>query len=98
MFEEMQKLIKSKDKNLWSALYKKLEAAGCIDKNYLERTQNADIDEAMKNVDGMSYEECCAWLTWILRGERFSEGLFDMHIKNGNIVSLLKRAEETRHA
>ena len=98
MFEEIQKLIKSKDKNLWSALYKKLESAGCIDKNYLEHTQNADIDESMKNVDSMSYEECCACLTWILRGERFCDGLFERHIRNGNVSALLKRIMEIRHA
>ena len=43
----------------------------------------------------MSFEDCCMWLTWILRGERFTEGLFRKNISNGNVKALLNQAEET---
>ena len=95
MFKKLQKLIKSGEKNLWSKVYEGLESAGYLDDKYLEHTRDIDMDEAMKQVEQMSFGECCTWLTWILRGNRFSEGLFKMNIENGNISRLLKRAEES---
>ena len=94
MFTELQKLIELRGKNLWSEIYEGLESAGYLDNLYLEHTRDIDMEEAMKRIDNMSFEECCTWLTWILRGNRFSEGLFEMNIENGNISRLLKRAEE----
>lgn len=94
MFKKLQKLIEAVEKNLWSKVYEGLESAGYLDDNYLEHTRDIDMDEALKHINQMSFDECCTWLTWILRGNRFSEGLFDMNIENGNILRLLKRAEE----
>lgn len=94
MFKNLQNLIESGETKLWSKIYEGLESAGYLDNLYLEHTRDIDMEEAMKRIDNMSFEECCTWLTWILRGNRFSEGLFEMNIENGNISRLLKRAEE----
>lgn len=36
-------------------------------------------------------------LTWWVRGERFSEGLWFTALKDGHIQNLLRRMQEIRH-
>ena len=97
MFRKLQMLLETErnESRLWTEFYVELEKHEYLDANYLEHTRNADINEEMKHIDTMSFEDCCTWLTWILRGERFSVGLFGKNISNGNVKALLNRAEET---
>ena len=96
MFKKLQKLLETeKDvSKLWTEFYEELGGHEYLDSDYLQKTRGKDINEVMKHTDTLSIEECCTWLTWMLRGERFSEGLFKKNIKNGNVKALLKRAEE----
>ncbi len=73
----------------WSLLYGELGELNCLDSDYIAHTKNQnDLD----SIATMSFDNCCSWLTWALRGERFNEGLFDSQLKNGNILALLDRA------
>lgn len=81
--------------DFWTRLYQEMEKLGCIDINYLEHSKAlSSIDNAIGHVQGMSFDECCTWLTWALRGERFCDGLFAGCIKQGHIRSLLDRVIE----
>lgn len=97
MFKKLQRLMETEkdESRLWTEFYSELERHEYLDSDYLEHTRNANINEAMKEIDRLSFEECCTWLTWILRGERFSAGLFGKNISNGNVKALLNQAEET---
>ena len=94
MFEKLQKLIASDGEDIWTDFYQAMKSGGYIDSKYLEHTSGQNISEALQKVESMSIEEVCAWLTWILRGERFCEGLFKSSIENGQLSSLLKRGVE----
>lgn len=91
LFEKLQKLVEKAGVEAWSEFYTTLEAEGCIDSEYLKHIAGQDIAEVLKNVETMSVKEVCTWLTWILRGERFCDGLFESCIENGSLQALLKR-------
>ena len=76
----------------WTLLYQKMENTGCIDAEYIENTERwRGIEEAIGHISEMDFKQCCSWLTWALRGERFCEGLFEDCIKQGYIQALLGR-------
>ena len=94
LFEKLQKLIEKTGVDSWSEFYATLEAERCIDPEYLKHTAEQNIAVVLQNVESMSVQEVCTWLTWILRGERFCDGLFESCIKNGSLQALLKRGVE----
>mgnify|MGYP006916223449 CR=1 FL=1 len=94
LFEKLQKLIEKAGVDSWSEFYATLEAERCIDPEYLKHTAEQNIAVVLQNVESMSVQEVCTWLTWILRGERFCDGLFESCIKNGSLQALLKRGVE----
>ncbi len=78
---------------LWHGLYASMEGAGCLDSDYVQHTDEYDgIDSVRDRIGKMSFSECCTWLTWILRGDRLCEGLFDSCVQDGAIPDLMKRA------
>ena len=95
VFEKLREDFKQNQQDdLWGYLAEGLEKAGCADYDYIQHTEGHDIDEVSKNINQMNFEECCAWLTWILRGERFCDGLFASCLEQGHLAALLDRACE----
>ena len=93
MFKKLQGIIKQDGEDVWSDFYRVLEAEGCIDAEYVQHTLGQDISNVIEDVDRMSLETVYTWLTWILRGERFCDGLFDACLADGTLSKLLKRGE-----
>lgn len=85
MFRKLKTLINSDTADKWTAMYKLLSENGYIDKQYSLHTEN------MKDIDNLSIDDVYASLTFILRGERFCEGLFDTMLENGTIAKLIDR-------
>ena len=74
----------------WTVLYKDMESLGCIDDDYMDNTEKwRSIDTAISHVQEMDFKQCCTWLTWALRGERFCDGLFEGCVRQGHIKALL---------
>ena len=94
MFRKLQEIMSSGGEDVWTSFYRAMESEGCIDVKYLEHTTGQDLESAVKHADRLSKEEVCTWLTWILRGERFCEGLFESCIENGSFSALLSRGVE----
>ena len=94
MFKELQDLISREGADAWTGVYQLLEAGGCLDPEYLRNTSEGNVAEAVKRADRMDIDEVYTWLTWILRGERFSDGLFETSIENGTLSRLLQRGYE----
>lgn len=95
VFEKLQNILKSDDEeNLWTMFYEELQANGYIDNEYRDKTMNKDISYEIQKIDTLTLAEVTAWLTWILRGERFCYGLFQSYIDNGAIAALLNRGSE----
>ncbi len=94
MFKELQKIIASGGEDKWTAFYQAMDSGGCLDLKYLEHTSGQDLSSAVKRVGSLSKEDVCTWLTWILRGERFCDGLFQSCIDNGSLSVLLLRGVE----
>ena len=80
--------------NLWGKFYRALEQKNLLDTDYADNTDGKSIDDVKRDIPDMNFSECCTWLTWILRGERFSEGLFQSCIDDDSVLSLLKRSVE----
>ena len=78
----------------YALVHKGLEKTGCFDRNYLANLDGKDGYEMAENPEQLTFEECCTVLTFLLRAERFSEGLFDSMLENKTIYKLLKRAVE----
>ena len=85
MFRKLKTLINSDTADKWTAMYKLLSENGCLDEQYSLHTKN------IKDIDNLSIEDIYTYLTWILRGERFCEGLFDSMLENGTIEKLIDR-------
>ncbi len=85
MFRKLKTLINSDTADKWTAMYKLLSENNCLDKQYSLHTEN------IENIDNLSIDDIYARLTWILRGERFCEGLFDSMLENGTIAKLIDR-------
>ena len=94
MFKELQELVSREGADAWTGVYQLLEAGGYLDSEYLRNTSGSNVAEAVKRVDNMSLDEVYTWLTWILRGERFCDGLFETCIGDGTLSRLLKRGYE----
>ena len=77
--------------DLWGKAYGTLERENLLSSDYSDDTGDTSIDDVKQNIGTMSFKECCTWLTWILRGERFCEGLFQECIDDGSFLSLLDR-------
>lgn len=89
---EQASLREDGSRSFWTRLYQEMENLKCIDDDYFEHSAAwGSIDNAIGHVQGMSFDECCTWLTWALRGERFCDGLFADCIKQGWIQALLER-------
>ena len=87
----------NKDKmgNLYSDLYKGLDKAGLLDRDYLDHL-GKDGGYAMFNrASDLSLQECGTALTFILRAAHFSDvEVFDEYVLNGNIYKVLSHACE----
>ena len=95
VFEKLQGLLSSEEEEfLWTEFYEKLESEGHIDNEYLAKTAEKDISQEIQRIDKLTLAEVNAWLTWILRGERFCDGLFQSCIDNGAVSALLSRGNE----
>ena len=77
--------------DLWGKVYKTLEHENLLFSDYADDTGDTSIDDVKQNIRTMGFKECCTWLTWILRGERFCEGLFQTCIDDGSFLLLLDR-------
>ena len=84
--------MRRKNDDLWTPLAKGLEESGCADHDYLSHTEGRAIEDVISSINRMSFNECCTWLTWIVRGERFCEGLFTSCLDDGTLLALLTRA------
>ena len=81
--------------DMYTQLYKGLDKIKSLDFNYIEnfeKIKGANYDEKIKYLNDFSFDNCCTLLTFLLRGERFSEGLFEGAVKNGDVLQLLERA------
>ena len=107
-FQRLVEIFKDKQEDsdgiLSSKLYKGLGRAGCLDQEYNEHLE-ATRDKYSPNsehpyyaliphIQDLTFDECCAMLTFVLRAERWSDGWFDECLSNGNIYELLSRACE----
>lgn len=75
----------------------KLASQPCFaDLHYTEKSPGEWIKSAgfYKNA---TLDQLCSLLTWWVRGERFSEGLWFTALKDGHIQNLLRRMQEIRH-
>lgn len=93
-FEKLQGLLKTKEEYLWTKFYEELEVADYIDSDYRNKTQGKTIAQEIRNAESMELPDVVAWLTWILRGERFCDGLFQSCIDDGTLSVLLDRGNE----
>ena len=93
MFEKLSYILNSDDKYQWGKFYEELENANCIDDEYLQKTRGKNIDVIKDEIDNMELSEVYTWLTWILRGERFCEGLFETKKKDGTLFALIARGK-----
>lgn len=94
MFEELIKLVKAEGEDAWTEFYEKMESGNCIDMDYLKHTSGKNIKEVEKDIATMTLDEVKTWLTWILRGERFCDGLFETCIDDGTLLALLQRGRD----
>lgn len=76
----------------WNNFQYTLRKLGYDKAEYLEYTKGRKLEDAMRDIGAAPFEECCAWLTWILWGESFREGLFKECLYNGSVNALLRRA------
>ena len=78
-------------------MYEGLEEIDAIDANYLDnfaKLKGETYDEKLSYLGEFTFNNCCTFLTAILRGERFVQGLFDEAVANGDVLKLLERAYE----
>lgn len=80
--------------SLWRKLYGEMEDKGLLDVEYVEKTDGLEIKDVRETISSMNFDDCCTWLTWILRGERFCEGLFESCVKDGSLHMLIQRCCE----
>ena len=88
---------KSDDSSLYSTLYKGLKDIDAIDHNYMDnfkRLKGDDYAEKMSHLEEFTYENCCTVLTYLLRSERFVEGIFFEAVEAGDVLNLLQHAYE----
>jgi hypothetical protein len=45
-------------------------------------------------IDRFDRFQCCQAITALVRGDRFSDGLLDMHWRNGNLARIVERLKE----
>ena len=69
-----------------------LKKLGIDGAKYLEMTKGRRLEDAIKNINGMQLNECCAWLSWVSWGENFHAGVFKECLYKGFIDILLQRA------
>lgn len=69
-----------------------LKKLGIDGAKYLEMTKGRRLEDAIKNINNMQLNECCAWLSWVSWGENFHAGVFKECLYNGFIDILLQRA------
>ena len=80
--------------SLWKRLYEWMEDKRLIDVEYAEKTDGLEVKDVIETISSMDFDDCCTWLTWILRGERFCEGLFESCVKDGSLHMLIQRCCE----
>lgn len=72
-------------------------SGGFSDKNYGETIEKRGwnrADAMCAAIDGMTAEEVCTCITYVIRTDRFSEGTFLSYVKKGIIAKLLGRLEQ----
>lgn len=79
---------------LYLKFYNDLEASECIDYDYSDHMNHGEYDDAISHAGDFSFQECCAYLTFVLRGERWAGGWFAKCIDDGTIHQLLSRMLE----
>ena len=84
-------------------LYILLSNAKCLDYDYADHirkgtsgsTRARDIfDNTIGDVDTFTFSECCAYLTMIVRADRFEGGWYERYLNDGSIYKLLNRLLE----
>lgn len=61
-----------------------------VDQDYIRHLrQNNHTTFNISEIKNLSEDELLTLLTWIIRGERFCEGLLDAKIRNGTIEAIL---------
>lgn len=77
------------DRRLMEALWGASELVG-TDFSYTEH-----IDEVRDlGVPGMTRDQLATFLTWVQRGERFSDGFIAEFVEDGKLLQALRRAAE----
>ena len=79
----------------YSDIYDGLEKAKLLDYDYFASLGNRNGYELAANSEKLSLKECGTVLTWFLRGDRFTEGLWNSVLEDGTIHKLLSRICET---
>ena len=82
------------DRDAYIELYKLLSDTGCLDYDYADHLRKGKFSESISDVENFSFIECCAYLTLIVRGERFESDWFGKCLDDGSIYKLMKRVVE----
>ena len=83
---------KEDDTELYEKFYEDLGKAECLDADYSDNMKKGEFDKAISKVEDFSLQDCIAYLTFVMRAERWSNGWFAKSIDDGSIYNLLKRA------
>ena len=75
--------------SLYSDLHEGLEKTGYLDHDYFEHLKDKSGYDEFLRVNELSAKECGTALTFILRAEKYSDGVFDSYVNNGNIYKML---------
>lgn len=91
------------DSDANTRLYALLSRVGCLDYSYAdhirkgksESTRARDVfDSAIDDVETFTFKECCAYLTMIVRADRFEGGWYERYLNDSTIYKLLNRLLE----
>ena len=95
LFEVFSSDIKELEKQrIHLILSDELKKCDCIIYDYLPYVEKKSYKDEIAHVDKLSFEECCAWLTFRLRSIRWADTNLIDYVKDGSIQALLRRACE----